>query len=791
MKNGMMDIKKTGRKTGITARVSTLLLFVVVVVVVVGLLARKSSKDFDKTIVAQTQQHLLTIATIQAENIENVFEQIFFELETFAATPTIQLRCRENIRASEIPQEAYSAGMALFANLQGTVDCIVRLDSKGIAQSIRPFREGVEGTDFSKEPNVEYVLENYREHSDHTAINYWHTNELFTAESGKGAISIFVPVLENTKLIGILGASICLETINNMIDSIKVGRKGYAQIIDDNGWMVAHPKYEYIGLDVIAKMKEAFPNHDWADMEDIVEKMSSGATGVGVYHSAWWQDEEAKLAKKLTAFAPIRVGNELWSLGVTMGYDEVSGPVKTYARNVGIGAGLLTLVFAGAGFWFYENQKERSHLVSEAQSAEKLRSLNQQLESEIIERKQAEEGLSVVHDALNSSINGVIITNLEGMITYSNPVFLSMFEYESEDDVVSKNAADLFVSEEVRKAADVRAVIDQTKGETEEFDVTQKDGSVFPVEVSSSVVTDKEGNVVGLMGAFVDITDRKKAEAELKKHRDHLKELVKDRTAELETTNEQLQQEVTERKQMEELLRQSAANLKEANTELSQYARVVSHDIREPLRAIHNYAKFLCKDLEATLKGDQKEYLEGLGRAVREAQELVEDLLELAQVGQRTISIETIKMGVFLQELTASFELPADVEVVMARNNWPVIEVEPTLLRQIFQNLISNAIKFNQSLQKYLELGWQPVGDASYEFFVHDNGIGIAPRYQEQIFDAFERLHTKQEYEGTGIGLAIVKKATGKLGGSIRIESEPGSGSTFFVTLPKNQKEVA
>ena len=432
----------------------------------------------------------------------------------------------------------------------------------------------------------------------------------------------------------------------------------------------------------------------------------------------------------------------------------------------------------------YDSQDQQA---IEALSAAFVEALYHKREEEA--RRQSDERLSVVHDALNSSVNGVIITSVEGMITYSNPAFLSMFEYESEDDVVGKNAADLFVSDQVRKFADVTVIIEQTKWETEEFDVTHKDGSMFPVEVSSAVVTDKEGNVVGRMAAFVDITDRKKAEAELQKHRDHLEELVKDRTAELETTNDQLQQEVTERKRVEQELQRYADKLEEVNTELSQYAYVVSHDVREPLRAIHNYAEFLHKDLKTTLKGDQKEYLEGLGRAVSEAEELVEDLLELAQIGQQTISIETIKMGVFLQDLIASLKLPADVEVVMARNNWPAIEAEPTLLRQIFQNLINNAIKFNQSPQKYLELGWQPVGDASYEFFVRDNGIGIASRYQEQIFGAFNRLHTKQDYEGTGIGLAIVKKATGRLGGSIRLESELDSGSTFFVTLPKDHKE--
>jgi signal transduction histidine kinase len=129
-------------------------------------------------------------------------------------------------------------------------------------------------------------------------------------------------------------------------------------------------------------------------------------------------------------------------------------------------------------------------------------------------------------------------------------------------------------------------------------------------------------------------------------------------------------------------------------------------------------------------------------------------------------------------------------------DDWPTIVVEPVLLGRILQNLIGNAVKFNTSPHKRVELGWRPVARSEaghsaggYEFFVRDNGIGIAPRYHEQIFRMFERLHTSEEYEGTGIGLAIVKKAASKLGGSVRVESKVGEGSTFFVTLPTTQKE--
>ena len=245
---------------------------------------------------------------------------------------------------------------------------------------------------------------------------------------------------------------------------------------------------------------------------------------------------------------------------------------------------------------------------------------------------------------------------------------------------------------------------------------------------------------------------------------------------ELGQTNKKLEQAITERQRAEEAL-------KVANEEFSQYASIVSHDLQAPLRAIHLYTDFLQEDLALSLTGDQQLYLQGLARAVRETEDLVGGLLQLSRVGRHSSSAETIDLGLFLQALVASLNLSTEVEIDLA-NSWPSLETDPILLRQIFQNLILNGVKFNCSAPKRLELRWQPLEPKRYELSVRDNGIGIDPHFQEQIFQVFRRLHTQQEYEGIGIGLAIVKKAVDKLYGSIRVESKPGHGSTFFVTLP-------
>lgn len=265
-----------------------------------------------------------------------------------------------------------------------------------------------------------------------------------------------------------------------------------------------------------------------------------------------------------------------------------------------------------------------------------------------------------------------------------------------------------------------------------------------------------------------DVTERKRSEAELKRYRQHLEELVAVRTAELEQAYREIKYQ--------------ADALASANIELAEYDYAISHDLRAPLRAIHNYADFLREDLAESLGDEQKSYLNGLTQAVAEATTLVEDVLELSRLGRSNTPNEAIQLGSFLQNLLTGLNLPDEVQIELAPD-WPTLHTKRALLRQIFQNLIENGLKFNHAVHKHLNLGWQLVKNGTYEFWVQDNGLGIDPRYHEQIFRAFQRLHTTHTHPGSGIGLAIVKKAVQKLGGSIRLESQVGQGSTFFITL--------
>jgi len=283
----------------------------------------------------------------------------------------------------------------------------------------------------------------------------------------------------------------------------------------------------------------------------------------------------------------------------------------------------------------------------------------------------------------------------------------------------------------------------------------RKDGTEFPVEVGLNPVETEEGLMV--LSSIIDITQRKIAEDALRSSEASLRSAL-------------------------QKLKAQTGQLEEANESLSQYAYVVSHDIKAPLRAIRNYSDFLQEDLAETLKEEQSEYLHGLAESVDQCEHLVNDLLLLSRIERRENDLEAIELGKFLSDLVASLQLPGDVEVSLAAE-WPSLRADAVLLRQIFQNLLLNAVKFNQSAVKRVELGCAS-DSAAHVIHVRDNGIGIEPRHQEQIFRVFQRLHGNDKYEGTGIGLAIVKKAVTKLGGTIRVESEAEKGSTFFLTFP-------
>jgi PAS domain S-box-containing protein len=223
--------------------------------------------------------------------------------------------------------------------------------------------------------------------------------------------------------------------------------------------------------------------------------------------------------------------------------------------------------------------------------------------------------------------------------------------------------------------------------------------------------------------------------------------------------------------------------LNELYDELHDYSEAVVHDIGAVLRAVANYTGILHEDLSPELTGEPLTCLENLRRVAADGGMLLQQLKRLASLGVQPEETAVIDFSALMDDITAVLGLSPAVKLVRPAT-WPRLVARPTLLRLLLSNLIDNAVKFNPAPVKRVEVGWLQSTPQSVELFVRDNGIGIDPRYHDRIFKIFKRLHTDRDYFGTGMGLAVVNKAVQHLGGTVRVESEPGRGSTFFVDLP-------
>jgi PAS domain S-box-containing protein len=242
-------------------------------------------------------------------------------------------------------------------------------------------------------------------------------------------------------------------------------------------------------------------------------------------------------------------------------------------------------------------------------------------------------------------------------------------------------------------------------------------------------------------------------------------------------------QDITERKMAEESLKEYAANLKRSNEDLERFAYVASHDLQEPIRNIVSFSQLLARRYKGRLGTDADEFIEYIVNSGKHMQNLVTDLLEYSRVASRGRTLEPTDTGQVLENTLKEFRIRIESEkAVITHDALPVVMADANQLQQVFQNLIGNALKFRSEEPPKIHISAQKSGNM-WRFSVRDNGIGIDPEFRERIFIIFQRLHTRDRYPGTGMGLAIVKRIIERHGGEIWVESELGMGSTFNFTL--------
>lgn len=241
-----------------------------------------------------------------------------------------------------------------------------------------------------------------------------------------------------------------------------------------------------------------------------------------------------------------------------------------------------------------------------------------------------------------------------------------------------------------------------------------------------------------------------------------------------------------ENRRITEALRASNEQLSRVNAELRHFTHVVAHDLKEPLRTIQAYNGFLAEDLDGKVEGETQTWLSGIARCAGHLQLLIDDLQQISELEHVLPAFGPVDLDEVLRQVTALMEatLTERQARLAVESPLPTVSGDFARLVLLFQNLVSNGLKFNRSSIPSVEVGATRGGSGRVVIQVRDNGIGIAPQYKDRIFQLFHRLHSKSEYPGTGAGLAIVRKIVESHGGSIRVESAEGSGATFEVELP-------
>jgi len=374
--------------------------------------------------------------------------------------------------------------------------------------------------------------------------------------------------------------------------------------------------------------------------------------------------------------------------------------------------------------------------------------------STIARRHKAEAESALLAAIVSSSDDAIASKTLEGIVTSWNQGAERIFGWTAEE-ILGKSITVIIPKERLAEEKEIIARV--VRGErVDHFETVRqrKDGSRIDISLTVSPVRDREGRIIGASKVARDITERKRTQAELQRLSEHLEARVRERTAELEA-----------------------------------FSYTIAHDLRAPLRAIHRFSDIVREDYAGAIDATGRDYLRRLAQGAARMDRLIEDLLEYSRISRVEIHVHPVQLSAVLRDV--QIHLAADLEEKQTRlavaDPLPVVMGDRMLLLQALTNLISNALKF-------VAKGTVPDVRISAErresnvrIRICDNGVGIAPEHHERVFQIFERLNSSELYPGTGVGLAIVKKAVQRMHGRLGVESETGIGSCFWFELPAGE----
>jgi len=457
----------------------------------------------------------------------------------------------------------------------------------------------------------------------------------------------------------------------------------------------------------------------------------------------------------------------------------------------------LVAVFVASWIIFLRKEvKKRTRILKEEISKHKntLQELRQQ--QTIAKSNEAQ-----IRLLLNSTAEGFYAIDTNGNCTLINQSALELLGFSTKNEVLGKNMHDLIHhtkpdgTEYTKDDCLILRAFQAGAGTHSDIEMLwRKDGTGFPAEYFSYPIRQNEA-ITGLVVTFRDITDRKKAQGELLQLKNDLEIKVAERTAELEDKIQKLNKSQKAMLYMVEDLNNITKELKEqrrlleySNNELEAFTYSVSHDLRAPLRAINGFSSFLAEDYADKLDDEGKRFIQTIRANADKMDTLISDLLNLSRVSRADLKHSDVDMTATATEIfeeIATEDEKRSFELTI--HPMPEVQCDQRLIRQVWQNLIGNALKYSSKSDiKNVEIGTtESENNNDYVFYVKDHGAGFDPKYVDKIFGVFQRLHKEDEFEGTGVGLAISKRIIFRHGGSVWAEGEVGKGAAFYFSLPK------
>lgn len=422
-----------------------------------------------------------------------------------------------------------------------------------------------------------------------------------------------------------------------------------------------------------------------------------------------------------------------------LGLAHTNGYLTTLRNADNMFINRVSIVFAcltaiALGVWFLKDQYQRS-LTRARAYAENTRAI------------------------LETVTDGIIFTDLSGRVLDLNQALVRLYHLKDKQQVLGQPVSEFLAAEDRSRVNQFyRQMLSGAPGSSLHCKGQPLDGGVIFMEVNAALFLDSQGQPAGYVSSIRDITQRKQIEEELTRYREHLEEVVAERTA----------------------------ALKEAYNELESFSYSISHDLRSPLRRIEGFSSILATDYADQLPEEGLAYLQRISEGAQRMSDLINALLDFSRLIRQPINRSLIQPAEIAQsvadELLSDEYAGQNTELML--QDMPACQADPALLRQVYFNLLDNAFKYSRKQEKTrIEVGSQEGQKGQTIYYVRDHGVGFDMQYANRLFGVFQRLHLNSEYPGTGIGLATVQRIIRRHNGDIWAESVVNQGTTFYFTL--------